>query len=198
MPQTDRGGSKIVTLAIISEAVLIGIAYAISWIRGSPITWNLSTLTISVGCACAVPLLVGNHFLWLWTKRAPDTIYARFSQRVVLPLCHAVSIPQAAIIALLSGVCEEALFRGAMNSLILDHAGAVMALLWTSITFAYVHFIGQMRQFSGMVPLYTFVGGVLWLVWWLSGSLAAVAAAHATYNFLAIVTMKLLDSSRSE
>jgi membrane protease YdiL (CAAX protease family) len=94
-------------------------------------------------------------------------------------------------------VCEEALFRGAINALVSDHAGELIALLLTSVAFAYVHFIGHMREFSGMIPLYSFVGGALWCVWWLSGSLAAVAAAHATYNFLAIVSMKLLDRSSS-
>jgi membrane protease YdiL (CAAX protease family) len=193
MPHFARTGATIVYLAVVSEGLLLLLAYIIAWTIGATIEWHASRLSIATGCACAIPLLLGNHLLWRWTKKNPQSVYSRFSQQVVLPLCRSVSIPQAAIIALLSGIGEEALFRGALNLVLIPFAGETTSLIVTSISFAYVHFIGHMRVFGGMLPLYSLVGALLWVIWASTDSLAAVAAAHATYNFLAIVSMKYLD-----
>jgi membrane protease YdiL (CAAX protease family) len=70
-----------------------------------------------------------------------------------------------------------------------------LALAVSSIAFAWIHFIGSVRRYGGMIPLYTAVGGALWLVWFLTDSLTAAAATHATYNFVAIVTIRRLSKS---
>jgi membrane protease YdiL (CAAX protease family) len=48
-----------------------------------------------------------------------------------------------------------------------------------------------------MIPLYSIVGAILWMIWRATDSLTAVATAHATYNFAVIVTMKYLDSRKT-
>jgi hypothetical protein len=185
--------ASIVCLARVSEVGLIALAYLIAWLSEEPIVWNPSVQHVTIGALSAVPLLGCNHLLWKWTQRNPDSIYSRFSRQVVLPLCRAVTIRDAALIALLSGIGEEVLFRGALNTLIATHTGNLLALFVTSILFAYVHFIGHLKQFGAMIPLYSIVGAILWMIWRATNSLTAVATAHATYNFAAIATMKYLD-----
>lgn len=153
MTHSFRGGSSIVSLAVMSEAALLILAYLISWGTSSHFEWGASVVAFGSGIACALPLLGANHLLFIWTRAHPETVYARFSRQVVLPLCRAVTVRQAAVIAILSGICEEALFRGALNVAIASYAGSLCAMLITSVTFAYVHFIGHMRAFGGMIPL---------------------------------------------
>ena len=186
--------ASIVFLALVSEVGFVALAYLIAWLHEDTIVWNPSIQHIAIGAISAVPLLIANHLLWKWTSRNPDSVYSRFSRQVVLPLCRAVSIKDAFLIALLSGIGEEVLFRGALNTLIATHTGDLFALCITSLLFAYVHFIGHLKQFGAMIPLYSIMGAILWMIWQTTQSLTAVATAHATYNFLAIGTIKYLDS----
>lgn len=187
-------GASILTLAITSEVALIVLAYILAWLFGIGITWNASSTTLFIGILAAVPLLGANHLLWLWTQRNPASVYARFSQEVIVPLCLQVTPLHALLIGVFSGIGEEALFRGALN-LILSHVGGLpLAFLASSVAFAWVHFIGNTKRYGGMIPLYTAVGGVLWLVWFFTESLAAAAATHAAYNFFAIISIRKLAS----
>ena len=188
-----RRGS-ILLVAILSEAVLVLLAYVLAYLFSLDIVWNPSVRAVAFGVAAAFPLLLGNHLLWRWTQRNPDTVYARFSREVVVPLCLRVTPSQAFWIGVLSGLGEEALFRGSLNLLVTRWGGLWLALLISSIAFAWVHFIGSFKRYGGMIPLYSAVGGVLWLVWFLTDSLAAAAATHATYNFIAIIAIRRLSS----
>jgi membrane protease YdiL (CAAX protease family) len=187
-----RQGS-ILLLAIISEAVLLLIAYVMAYTFSLDLGWNLSVRTLAIGIAAALPLLVGNHLLWSWTRNNPDSVYARFSREVVVPLCRRVTPMQALWVGILSGIGEEALFRGSINLLVARWGGLWTALLISSFAFAWVHFIGSLKRYGGMIPLYSAVGGILWIVWFLTDSIAAAAATHATYNFLAIVSIRKLS-----
>lgn len=191
-----RRGS-ILLVAILSEAILVLVAYVLAYLFALDIVWNPSVRAIALGIAAAFPLLLGNHLLWRWTQSNPNTVYARFSREVVVPLCRRVTPSQALWIGILSGLGEEALFRGSLNLLMTRWGGLWLALVTSSIAFAWVHFIGSFKRYGGMIPLYSAVGGVLWLVWFLTDSLAAAAATHATYNFIAILSIRGL-SNRSE
>jgi membrane protease YdiL (CAAX protease family) len=187
-----RRGS-ILAVAVISEAVLVLLAYVLAYCFSLDIAWTPSLRAITLGVAAAIPLLIGNHLLWKWTQGNPDSVYARFSLEVVVPLCRRVTPSQALWIGILSGIGEEALFRGSLNLLLIRWSGLWGALLVSSIAFAWIHFIGSFKRYGGMIPLYSAVGGVLWLVWFFTDSLAAAAATHATYNFLAIVSIRRIS-----
>ncbi len=181
-------------VAILSEAVLVLLAYVLAYLFSLDILWNPSVRAVAFGVVAAFPLLLGNHLLWRWTQSNPNTVYARFSREVVVPLCLRVTPSQAFWIGVLSGLGEEALFRGSLNLLVTRWGGVWLALIISSIAFACVHFIGSFKRYGGMIPLYSAVGGVLWLVWFLTDSLAAAAATHATYNFIAIIAIRRLSS----
>jgi hypothetical protein len=96
----------------------------------------------------------------------------------------------ALVIAILSGFAEELLFRGALNTVLEQRAGVLVAALVTSALFAAVHFIGLFKRFGGMIPLYTAVGLYLWLLHYELNSLTAVMVTHGVYNFVAIVLIR--------
>lgn len=188
---------SILAIAVISEAVLVLIAYVLAYSFSLDIGWNPSPRAFALGVAAAIPLLMGNHLLWRWTHNNPDSVYARFSREVVVPLCRRVTPSQALWIGILSGIGEEALFRGGLNLLLIRTGGLWLALVISSVAFAWIHFIGSFKRYGGMIPLYSAVGGVLWLVWFLTDSLAAAAVTHATYNFIAIISIRRLSNRRS-
>ncbi|MEN9845873.1 MAG: hypothetical protein RIS36_1020 [Pseudomonadota bacterium] len=188
----------ILLAAIMSETILVIVAYVLAYLFSLDIAWNPSVRAIALGIAAASPLLLGNHLLLRWTQSNPDTVYARFSREVVVPLCRRVTPSQALWIGILSGLGEEALFRGSLNLLMTRWGGLWLALITSSIAFAWVHFIGSFKRYGGMMPLYSAVGGVLWLVWFLTDSLAAAATTHATYNFIAIISIRKLSNREGD
>lgn len=190
-----RRGS-VLLVAIVSEVLLFLLAYTMAFFLSLDIAWNLSAHALVVGALWSIPLLIGNHLLWRWTLNNPDSVYSRFSREVVVPLCQRVSPFHALLIGILSGVGEEVLFRGSLNLWLIRSGGLWSALLISSVAFAWVHFIGSFKRYGGMIPLYSAVGGALWLVWFLTDSLAAAATTHATYNFLAILSIRALSERR--
>lgn len=179
-------------VAFVSEALLLVGAYVIAWFAGIELTWDFSLLALVIGALAATPLLVGNHLLWRWTRAHPDTVYARFSREIIVPLCSRITPLQAFYIGILSGIGEEILFRGALNLLLIRWGGVPLAFILSSVLFAWIHFIGTTKRYGGMIPLYTGVGAILWMVWYATDSLTAAAATHGTYNFFAIVWIRRL------
>ncbi|MEY4667656.1 MAG: hypothetical protein RL518_355 [Pseudomonadota bacterium] len=189
--------ASVLLIAVVSEAILVVVAYAVAYLFALDLAWRVSAHALTVGVAAAFPLLLGNHLLWRWTLRNQNSVYARFSREVVIPLCRRVSPIDALLIGLLSGIGEEALFRGSLNLLVTRWGGLWLALIVTSLAFACIHFIGSFKRYGAMIPLYSAVGGILWLVWFETDSLAAAAATHATYNFLAIISIRRMAERSS-
>jgi membrane protease YdiL (CAAX protease family) len=93
------------------------------------------------------------------------------------------------MLAILSGFGEELFFRGVFNGLLSSTVGLLPAALLSSFLFAYVHFIGQVKRFGGLLPLYTLVGLYLWLIHLYHGSLLMVMITHGVYNFVVMVSL---------
>lgn len=178
---------RIALVALISEGILAAIALIIAEISHNPLSWSPTPLNILLGTILTLPPLLINLYLWRYTERAPESVFARFSNEVVIPLCRAVDTKTALLLAILSGVCEELFFRGALNSVIIEHLGSLAAFLITSLSFAAIHFIGSFKRYGGMVPLYAAIGSYIWLVHQATESLAAVAVLHGVYNFVVIM-----------
>jgi hypothetical protein len=176
--------------ALITEGLLIIVSYVVSGLMDVPVIWGADPLLVVLGALAAFPLLWMNHFAWRWAEKRPDSLYARFSREIVVPLCKQVKPPLALVLGVLSGFGEELFFRGVLNSLVTDELGAVVSAISTSVLFAYVHFIGQERRFGGMIPLYSAVGLYIWTLVTLTGSLTAAMVCHGLYNFLAIVSIR--------
>lgn len=182
---------RILVAAVISETLLLGAALLMSYLSGHSHAWNASVVSVLWGVVWTVPPLIVNHILWRYSDRHPDTIYGRFSREIVTPLCRAMTLRVAIVVAVLSGVCEELFFRGTLNALISAHLGTAASCILTSFLFAGVHFIGNFTRYGAMLPLYTAMGMYLWSVHYVSGSLATAAVTHGVYNFVVILLVKL-------
>jgi membrane protease YdiL (CAAX protease family) len=181
---------KILIAAVVSEGLLVFLAVCLQLSFGLSMRWNPGLCELSLGLALILPPLIGNHFLWKYAECNQSSVFHRFSREVILPLCRQITWQIALTVAILSGVCEEWFFRGALNNLMLNFLGPITSCITTSILFALVHFIGSFNRYGGMVPLYTVMGMYLWYVHYRTDSLAAVALLHGTYNFIVILLVR--------
>jgi membrane protease YdiL (CAAX protease family) len=188
---------RVLIAAIVSEGVLVAFAALMQLIFAITLEWRISPLALLAGLLLTIPPILANHLLWNHAERHPSSIYHRFSQEVILPLCRQISWPIALAVALLSGICEEWFFRGALNSLCQQHLTPLASCIVTSLLFALVHFIGSFKRYGGMVPIYTAMGTYLWITHYLTDSLAAVALLHAAYNFTVILLVRRSCIQRS-
>jgi hypothetical protein len=88
------------------------------------------------------------------------------------------------LIALLPAVCEEACFRGALQRILIQ----VFKSPWAGIIVTGIFFSAFHMQFEGFLPR-TFLGILLGLIYWYSGSLWVSIVAHFFYNGLQVVAV---------
>jgi hypothetical protein len=92
------------------------------------------------------------------------------------------SIPQFAMVALLAGVGEELLFRGALQTKLGQWTTPIVGLLLTSVLFGLAHALSKL-YFAFAVAVGAFLG---WLAFQFN-DLIAPMVAHGLYDFLALV-----------
>lgn len=95
----------------------------------------------------------------------------------VLIFIKTFSWPQAIILSVAAGVCEELLFRGALQPLI--------GIWFSSALFAVVHAYGKLYLFISFLASLGL--GYIYII---TGSLVAPIIAHAIYDFLIILAIK--------
>ncbi len=183
----------ILTAALVTEGLLVLISFIFAGLFEVSVGWHSSWLLLVIGVVAAFPLLFLNNLVWRWSQSRPNSVFARFSRTVIVPLCKQVNPALALALAALSGFGEELFFRGVLNAIAINHLGLAAAAVMTSITFAYVHFVGLVRTFGGMLPIYTAVGFYFWILHFWTQSLFAVTVTHATYNFCAILWVRLTE-----
>lgn len=180
----------ILSAAVVTEGLLIIISFIFAGLFDVTIHWRASWALLALGISSAIPLLVVNHLLWRWSRNHPTSVYARFSETVIVPLCRQITPLVAVLLAAMSGFGEELFFRGVFNSIIATNLGLLPAAALTSIVFAYVHFVGLVKKFGGLLPLYSAVGLCFWLLHYWTDSLFTVTITHATYNLCAIIWVR--------
>lgn len=93
-------------------------------------------------------------------------------------------------IAVLAGVCEELLFRGVIQKIMIRWTGNLHAGIWiAAFVFSAIHL-----QFFGFLPR-LFLGAVLGYLFALSGTLWIAILAHIANNALAIFTAKIAGTA---
>lgn len=181
---------RILIAAALSEGLLLIAAAIILSLTDLTVAWNAHWRNIALGLALVIPPLAINQGLWRYSDARPDSIYGRFSREIVVPLCRQMNLPISLTVAVLSGVCEEVFFRGALNYLCMYYIGNLPSCILTSAVFAAMHFIGNFKRYGGMLPLYTAMGVYLWTAHYYTDSLAAVAVLHGAYNFVVITIVR--------
>jgi membrane protease YdiL (CAAX protease family) len=191
-----RKHAEVLLAAIVLEGLLTIVAYIGAELFAVPIQWGVSMRALGFGVLFCVPLIALNLLLMRWGSTHPNSVYARFGRSVIEPLCAILPPQVAVVVAVLSGFGEELFFRGVLSPLLSNTFGWIAGALLSSGLFAYAHFIGLVRDYGGMIPLYTAVGLYLWGVQEWSHSLCTTMTTHACYNFIAIAIVRTACDQR--
>ncbi len=183
-------------LAAVFEGGLVFVALAAGWVLGQPPLQTLHGSWSAAGWG-AVAALGPLAALWLcvrWKWR-PIQRLVDVVNRLMLPLFEYARTAELAIIAVLAGLGEEALFRGVVQAVTADwiggSAGVWAGLAVASLLFGLVHLITPAYGvFATLMGLYL---GLLWL--WTDNLLAPITA-HAVYDFLALVYLRRVRGSQ--
>jgi membrane protease YdiL (CAAX protease family) len=182
------------SMAVIVEGGMVVAAGVIGWWVGVPpletvvregVGWNHHLWAIGWGAAAAAPLLVA----MLLGDRYPIGPLRGLRQTVndvVTPLFASLSIFQLAMISILAGIGEEMLFRGLLQAglaeMTAERFGVWVALAGASLAFGLCHYVSTTYfLITTLIGLYL---GALFL--WTDHLLAPIAA-HALYDFVALM-----------
>jgi uncharacterized protein len=165
------------------EAALLGVAALLGWLFDyrlfQDLGWCLGDA--AWGVVATAPMLLG---FW-WMLRSSSNYAAgirRFLEHVIRPMFGGWSVVQLAVISLLAGLCEEVLFRGALQGGLTDVTGKWGALAVSSIAFGLAHPVSkQYIMAAGVIGFYL---GVLFIV---TGNLLVPIVAHGVYDFCALM-----------
>ena len=174
--------TPIVRIAVLFEGGLLVVAWGLGLLLDIPF-WQQIQLSASAaawGIAATLPLLVG---LWwsLHSRWAVVTDLLRRVEEAIVPLFAGTSLAGLAVVSLVAGVGEEALFRGVLLSWLAQWGGPTTALLVTSVLFGLVHFVTPSYAIlAGLIGLY--LGGLMLA----HDNLLIPMAVHVLYDFVAL------------
>jgi len=169
--------------ACFTEAALIGVAAIVGAVLRHNMFAELRWRAVDAawGVVAVGPMLVG----YAWILRGDAKFAAeirRFFEHVVRPVFGGWSVLQLAVISALAGICEEALFRGALQAGLVRFIGTWPSLLVASVAFGLGHPISKQYIVSAAV-IGLLLGGLLII----TDNLLAPMVAHAVYDFCALV-----------
>jgi hypothetical protein len=170
-------------VGVLFEAALLLVALAWGAIFGDPVfdqcRWSASGCVF--GLIAAFPVFA----LFVWTLNSRLQCFVRHRQVLdsVIPKMFADwSLWQLAAISLCAGICEEALFRGAIQSSLTGRVGLAASVILVSLLFGALHLLSwTYGVIAGLIGAY--------LGWLLvaSGNLLVPMLTHAFYDFLALL-----------
>lgn len=197
----ERGGAPLTMLAfefaLIPLAGLLGV-----WLGHSPVCsivegeagWRDDVAAAGWGAIAALPPLVG---LW-WSQRStwkPLQDLHQLTQSLLAPHFLRSSTGELALLALVAGLGEELLFRGLLQERLTEWvlerpgglsssqaASSATAILATSLGFGLLHALS--RTYFLLATAMSVYLGVLHAA---VGNVLAPVAAHAIYDFVALV-----------
>jgi membrane protease YdiL (CAAX protease family) len=174
-----------------AEAALLGVAAILAFAFNYQISQNLFWRLLDVvwGLAATVPMLLG----YGWLLRSSTNFAAgmrRFFEHVIRPIFGPWSILQLAVISLLAGVCEEALFRGVLQGGLTPLTGAPAALVIASVAFGLAHPISR-HYVLAATAIGFFLGGLFIA----TDNLLAPIVTHAVYDFCVLAWFLRLHRS---
>ncbi|MFQ5849791.1 MAG: lysostaphin resistance A-like protein [Candidatus Binatia bacterium] len=174
---------SIVWLAIVFEGGIVVLAWGLGWLLESPpfervhLRWQ----SVAWGVVATFPPLLG----MLWCTRSQWGPFPRLVREVeekLGPWFADCSHVDFAVISMLAGLGEEALFRGVIQTTLADSVDPWVALLVASTLFGLGHCI---------TPTYAVLTGLLGL--YLGGismnyeNLLVAIVVHTLYDFVALV-----------
>lgn len=185
----------VLRMAIITESLLALLATVWIWAFSLELGVDFSVDGLLHGVLAALPLLALNIFTFSRLSRedSPWPIYNRFKRSVVFPICGDLTVCSALLLALASGLAEELLFRGALQTQFALWTTPVGGAIVSSALFSYVHFIGSMRQYWQLALFYLFFGLYFAALLIGTGNLLVPTVTHAFYNFVVILYLRYYE-----
>jgi len=140
-----------------------------------PRSWFWAMISGVPAVASAVWLLLAwNRIVRLPMPAAPDvSSYPHFTILVLVLMSAAVS-----------GIAEEAAFRGYIQSALEEWAGPAVAILITSLLFGLAHFSHGIGFALPRLPYYLAIGAIYGVLTWRTGSILPGMVIHAGGNAL--------------
>jgi hypothetical protein len=143
---------------------------------GEPLAWALARGILVTVPMVAVFFLLA-HLPWASLRQLRQQV-----ELLIREMFPTSSIPQFALIALLAGVGEELLFRGVLQSLLVDWSTPMLGLVIASLLFGAAHALSKLYFF-----LATLIGLCFgWMVLHYD-DLVAPIVAHSLYDFVALI-----------
>ncbi len=173
---------NVTTVAIIFEGGLVLAAWGLGLAVGFPIWFHIQVSWRVVGLAVVetLPLLLlawwSLHSNWPPLARLAGTI-----EELVAPLFAGSPVYALALVSILAGVGEEALFRGVLQGVFGEWLGVWGGLAITSVLFGLAHLVtAEYAILAGLIGVYL---GSLALA---HQNLAVPMLIHALYDFVAL------------
>lgn len=180
-------------IALAVETAVLLLAFLIGHLLGTPPFAALQVTWAGVGMAAAAvvpPVLAG----W-WSLHSRIRILEKLRGLVferIVPAFANTSSFGILLISLAAGICEEALFRGVLQTALSDLANPGAALVVASLLFGVLHPVSPIYILLA-ASLGAYLGGLLIV----TGNLFVPIAVHAAYDFVAI-TLLLQAARRGE
>ncbi len=135
---------------------------------------------LAIGLAAALPPFL--FFLWTLRTTLPSfATHRRLVESIMRPLFLNWSVFQLAVISLIAGIAEEALFRAAIQGSLAERVGSIPGLVLASLAFGAAHLITWTYAIVVCV-----IGAYLGWLYLATGNLVAPAVTHAVYDFAAL------------
>jgi membrane protease YdiL (CAAX protease family) len=180
-------------LAVLLEGGFLVVAVGLGWILDIPILANLrfDRTSLLLGAAATLPMLL----LLVWVSQSGWGGFRRLGHKVeelVEILFGTARWLDIALVSLLAGVGEEALFRGVIQVVLARPLDPAVALLVASVIFGLAHAVTPLY-----VVLVTVTGLYLGWLFMLFDNLLIPIVVHTLYDFIAILYLRQRASRRA-
>lgn len=171
--------------AVCFEIALGVAALAIGWSAGidprATLEWSLDQA--AWGAAAALPPLAWALVSLQWFPNWMPAV-RQIVDELLAPLFSEWSLWQLAVVSIAAGIGEELLFRGLLQAASAEWLGSLGGLLVAGLIFGAAHALNR-EYFWLATGMGLYLGGL----WMATESLMVVIAAHAVYDFLALVVI---------
>ncbi len=176
---------SILPIALAVEAAVLLLAFLIGYLLDTPPFTSLQVAWIDAGVAAAA-LLPPVLLAW-WSLRSRIGFLVKLRGLVydrVVPAFAGTPALGILLVSLAAGICEEALFRGVLQTALADMTSQGVALAAVSLLFGFLHPVSPVYIVLA-ASLGAYMGGLLIV----TGNLLVPIAVHAAYDFIAITLL---------
>jgi membrane protease YdiL (CAAX protease family) len=173
---------SVLLLAVAVEGSLAVLAWAIGWLAGTS-PWEhfaYDPVDMARGIIAAVPLLLV-FALCLRLSWPPLVRIRRLCVEIIRPFFASNTVLDLAIISVVAGIAEEMLFRGVLQTVLIEWVGPWPGVAAASLVFGLAHLLT-----ATYAVIVTLAGAYLGTIYLMTGNLMVAIMAHAVYDFIAL------------